>query len=148
MNKEDFDLEVARIEKSKRLCARCDQLYLPEDLVKLMADSDSFEELETYFCLSCFKIIKSSSSDLCFHCLKTSKLSIFTLSDPESLIIEVKICQGCLDTILERNDYPICDGCEQYVKGVHYVMTRCATTEDPEEGINICKNCDKNYQGN
>lgn len=143
MNKEDFDLEVERLEKSKRPCTGCDQLFLPEDLTDLCTNTADHEEIEVQLCSSCLVRLQTPPQSSCFVCIVAvcdDKDSI-TIDDGEQINIKTKICCNCLDTVLERNGYEVCEECEKHSKGLSYIVTHHATREDPEEGISICESC-------
>ena len=151
MNKEDFDLEVERLEKSKRLCMSCGKLFFPEDLTEFLASTDEHEELEVQLCDSCKNSLSLSPPEgkcLTPDCsiVKTEKITMEDFGEPP-IKIEAQICRSCFDNVLERNGYELCEECETYAKGLTYIRTHGATREDPEEGIHICGSCKEKKEG-
>lgn len=147
MNKEDFDLEVERLEKSKRLCMSCGKLFFPEDLTEFLASTDEYKELEVQLCDSCKNNPPPEGKCFAADCLivKTEKITM-NFGEPPTKI-KAQICKSCLDNVLERNGYEFCENCETYVKELIYITTHYATREDPEEGILICELCKEKKEG-
>ena len=146
MNKEDFEIEFALVEKSKEQCLRCDKLFYPDELIDVLIDSSKYKELESHFCKACLDSMITTpplKEAVCLSCHVSQGNEKITVYYEEDKELTTFICDSCLSSLLSENHYEVCEKCDKYVPSgeLQYKRTHHQTYESPEEGIMLCRDC-------